>query len=187
MLVLDPAAAPDGFADGQWSPSRRDLAAVDVSDDLAGRGPQPETLCHIFTERPVYRPEETVHIKGYLRTRDRRAARPRTRLTGKVVVEGPGDLVWRYPVTVTEAGSFYRAFDEKELPTGIYRAHFEDDERRTATASVSLQWRPTACRASRSASTRRTACRSTSAFDGRPDRDLLRRRPRRRRARSPGA
>ena len=125
LLVLDPARAPDGFADGQWSPSSETWLHWAFNDSLGGRGPQPETLCHIFTERPVYRPEETVHIKGYLRTRARGKLTPE-RLKGKVIVQGPGDLIWRYPVEVTEAGSFYRAFTEQKLPTGVYSAYFED-------------------------------------------------------------
>lgn len=124
-LVLDPARAPDGFADGQWSPSSETWLGWAFNDNLGARGPQPETLCHIFTERPVYRPEETVHIKGYLRTRARGRLTP-DRRKGKVVVQGPGDLIWRYPVEITEAGSFYRAFTEQKLPTGVYSAYFED-------------------------------------------------------------
>lgn len=124
-LVLDPARAPDGFADGQWSPSSETWLGWAFSERLEFRGPQPETLCHIFTERPVYRPEEPVHIKGYLRVRDRGKLTPE-RLAGKVVVQGPGDLIWRYPVEVTAAGSFYRAFSEQKLPTGVYSAYFED-------------------------------------------------------------
>src|SRR5512143_2867446 len=91
---------------------------------LLGRGPQPEVLCHIFTERPVYRPEEEVHIKGYLRKRDRGHLTPLA-ITGWLVVEGPGDLAWKYPVTLTQEGSFYYKFTEKELPTGTYSAHLE--------------------------------------------------------------
>jgi len=123
-LVLDPAQAPDGFADGQWSPSQETWLGW-AFEELEGRGPQAETLCHIFTERPVYRPEETVHIKGYLRTREKGRLTPE-RPDGRVVVLGPGDLIWRYPVEVTAAGSFYQAFSEQKLPTGVYTAYFED-------------------------------------------------------------
>jgi len=124
-LVLDPARAPDGFEDGQWAPSSSTWLGWAFDEDLSGRGPQPETLCHLFTERPVYRPEETVHIKGYLRTRERGRLTP-DRRAGRVVVQGPGDLIWRYPVDVTAAGSFYKAFSEQKLPTGVYTAYFED-------------------------------------------------------------
>ena len=46
-----------------------------------------------------------------------------------MVVEGPGDLVWRYPAELTERGSFYHAFREDELPTGTFSAHLEDEEK----------------------------------------------------------
>ena len=69
-LVLDPARPPERYADNQWSADRTTWLQWTV-EPLAGRGPQPERLAHIFTERPVYRPEEDVHIKGYLRARER--------------------------------------------------------------------------------------------------------------------
>jgi len=138
-LVLDPARTPDGFADGQWSPSSETWLGWAFNDQLGARGPQAETLCHIFTERPVYRPEETVHIKGYLRLRERGRLTPE-RPSGKVVVQGPGDLIWRYPVEVTAAGSFYRAFSEQKLPTGIYSAWFEDaKENRSGEVSWKME------------------------------------------------
>ena len=34
----------------------------------------------------------------------------------------PGDMIWRFPVAVSEGGSFYRLFKEKNLPTGVYHA-----------------------------------------------------------------
>jgi uncharacterized protein YfaS (alpha-2-macroglobulin family) len=40
-------------------------------------------------------------------------------------VEGPGDLAWRYPVTTSPLGTFYHRFQEKDLPTGTFTAHFE--------------------------------------------------------------
>jgi alpha-2-macroglobulin len=124
LLVLDPTHAPDAFADGQWSPSDATWLGW-THEPLAGRGPQPETLCHLFTERPVYRPEEPVHIKGYVRRREKGELAP-VAGDGFVVVTGPGDLAWRYPVTLTAAGSFYRLFAEQKLPTGVYTAHFEN-------------------------------------------------------------
>ena len=70
LLVLDPTAGPTATA---TTTGRRPTNAGcnGPSSRSTGRGPQPEDLCHIFTERPVYRPEEEVHIKGYLRHRER--------------------------------------------------------------------------------------------------------------------
>jgi uncharacterized protein YfaS (alpha-2-macroglobulin family) len=137
VLVLDASRPPDRYADNQWS-ADRDTWLQWALEPLAGRGPQRETLAHIFTERPVYRPDEEVHIKGYLRHRDRGRILAASG-EGYVVVEGPGDLAWRYPVTLTGAGSFYHRFTEKDLPTGPYRVHFEDEKRQNRYGSTSFQ------------------------------------------------
>jgi hypothetical protein len=123
-LVLDPTAAPDSYADNQWFKSHSTWLQW-TQESLYGRGPSAEDLCHIFTERPVYRPEEVVHIKGYLRRREQGTLEP-LQFDGSVVVEGPGDVSWRYPVSLSEHGSFYHAFSNEKLPTGTYRAHLED-------------------------------------------------------------
>ncbi len=135
-LVLDPRRAPDGYADGRWNPTRQ-IWLQWTQQPLAGRQEEARTLCHIFTERPVYRPEETVHIKGYVRVRERGTLRS-TAMSGTVVVEGPGDLVWRYPQTLSAMGSFYQAFAAEKLPTGTYRARF-DNERGVALGRVSFR------------------------------------------------
>lgn len=137
ILVLDPSRPPDEYADNQWSRDSGTWLQWAV-EDLAYRGPQPEELLHIFTERPVYRPEEEVHIKGYLRHRVKGRLSP-MRLTGWLVVEGPGDLAWSYPLTTTAAGSFYHLFHEEDLPTGTYRARVEDGKRTPIGEGVSFR------------------------------------------------
>jgi uncharacterized protein YfaS (alpha-2-macroglobulin family) len=124
LLVLDALFPPDEYIDGQWK-TRQNMWLAWTQEELAGRQQPSETLVHIFTERPVYRPEEMVHIKGYIR---RREAGHLHALTGKgtVVVNGPGDLEWRLPVTLTPHGSFYHAFKEQKLPTGVYTATYEN-------------------------------------------------------------
>jgi len=141
VLVLDPSHAPDGYADGQWSQSSDDWLRW-TTQDLTDRGAQPETLCHLFTERPVYRPDDGVHIKGYLRHREKGELSP-DRREGQLVVQGPGDLIWRFPVAITEAGSFYKFFKEEKLPTGVYSAHFED---KNDDSFGSVSWRMEAYR-----------------------------------------
>ncbi len=122
-LVLDPHRAPDGFHDGSWSESDASWLQW-TQEELTWRGEQPQGLAHIFVERPVYRPAEPVHIKGFLRLRHQGRLEALTG-PGFVVVEGPGDLVWRYPLSLPASGSFYWKFDEKDLPTGTYRVRFE--------------------------------------------------------------
>jgi hypothetical protein len=137
VLVLDPNDAPDSFSDNQWSKSYETWLQW-TQEPLDGRGPQPEMLCHVFTERPVYRPEEEVHVKGYLRRRAEGRLAP-VPMQAWLVVEGPGELAWKYPVTVTESGSFYHRFHEPELPTGTYTAHLEDQKRQERWGHVSFQ------------------------------------------------
>ena len=137
VLVLDTAKPPEKYADNQWSKDRTTWLQW-AFQELEGRVPEPQVLAHIFTERPVYRPEEEVHIKGYLR-RQEKGHLGRFRGEGWIVVEGPGDLVWRYPVTLSEQGSFYAKFLEKDRPTGSYRACFEDQDRKNRYGSVSFQ------------------------------------------------
>ena len=136
VLVLDPRKAPDGYADNQWSATRARWLQW-TEEPLEHRRPQPKTLCHIFTERPVYRPEEPVHIKGYVRRRERGTLAIEN-FEAFVVVDGPGNRHWRYPVTMTPAGSFYRLFSEKKLATGTYSAHLEN-RKREAFGSVSFR------------------------------------------------
>jgi alpha-2-macroglobulin len=128
-LVLDPQRSPDAYADNQWFRNYSTWLQWTLQS-LTGRGPSAQDLGHIFTERPVYRPEEVVHVKGYLRRREAGRLQPLS-TQGFVIVEGPGELAWRFPVTLTEEGSFHHAFTDENLPTGVYRARFEDRQSRT--------------------------------------------------------
>jgi hypothetical protein len=135
-LVLDPSRPPDRYADNQWS-GEQDTWLQWMVESLQGRSPSPETLTHIFTERPVYRPEEEVHIKGFVRNRHL-GHLALVGFEGWLIVEGPGALSWKYPLSVSD-GSFYHRFAEKDLPTGTYTAHIEDQQRRNRWGSVSFQ------------------------------------------------
>ena len=142
VLTLNPAKPPPHFLDNHWYNSRRGWLSW-LRQNPRHIKDKPVRKVHIFTERPVYRPEEPVHIKGYLRLRqmgsliyelmyeeDRRRS---------LVVEGPGDKKWTYPLTLTEIGSFYHKFDEKDLPTGSYQAIIFDDVDQERLASVDFE------------------------------------------------
>ncbi len=123
VLTLDPRRAPDVYRDNHWAESRETWLQW-TQYDHDRRGPGAVVLAHLFTERPVYRPEEPVHVKGYLRTREAGRLKPVTG-DGFLVIDGPGDLEWRIPLTLGPRGSFYHLFDEEKLPTGSYTARFE--------------------------------------------------------------
>lgn len=103
-----------GFAGiGNW------LRWTATKRQVEERAQKPETLCHLFTDRPIYRPDEGVHIKGYLRTSHRGAYSIDTKQVA-VTVTGPDGSEWRYDLPVSENGSFYKLFDEETDATGYY-------------------------------------------------------------------
>jgi hypothetical protein len=117
-LVLDPREPPPRFADNHWA------SGQDWLRWLMQAPPPPvndKTLGFVFTERPIYRPGETVFIKGYLRRKvagDLQAL-PDARPLG-LQVEGPDGSTWALPITLTPLGGFSAEFQEKDLPTGEY-------------------------------------------------------------------
>ena len=123
VLVVDPAQPPERFADNQWSQDR-DVWLQWTRAEARHLTPEVSRHCHLFSERPVYRPDEPVHLKGWLRTRNAgefAAARGK----GTLVITGPGEREWRIPATLSARGTFYHRFDEQKLPAGEYRAQFE--------------------------------------------------------------
>ncbi len=123
VLVFDPVRAPERFADNVWSRSGGNWLQW-TQEALSQRSEPAQLVCHVFTERPVYRPEEKVYVKGYVRQRNRGAISIAAG-EGTLVVEGPGGLSWRYPVKLSESGSFNHVFEEASTPTGTYRLYFE--------------------------------------------------------------
>ncbi|WP_159998909.1 alpha-2-macroglobulin family protein [Roseomonas sp. 18066] len=119
-LVLDPARPPRSFADGRWRAGRSPWLGW-MASDPASRRVAAERLCHVFSERPIYRPEEPVHLQGWLRRLDH-GALTLERGPAELLVTGPSDQEWRFPVTPDEAGGFHLLFDAKTEATGDYRA-----------------------------------------------------------------
>ncbi|EHL99713.1 alpha-2-macroglobulin family protein [Acetobacteraceae bacterium AT-5844] len=125
-LVLDPLRAPQQYAAGNWTrPSGSWLGWT--QGDVAERREAPRALCHIFTERPIYRPEDPVHIQGFVRNWQGGVLSLR-RNPGTLIVSGPGDQEWRMPVTPDDAGGFHLLFSEKTDATGEYTVRFETSE-----------------------------------------------------------
>ncbi len=120
VLVIDPREPPPRFANNHWSPSHQwlqwigDPTPAPVNDRLLG---------FLFTERPIYRPGETVFLKGLLRRKVSGALRaPGSEKDYGFQIEGPDGQTWSYPVKLTELGGFEAQFKEKDVPTGVYTA-----------------------------------------------------------------
>ncbi|ARM92534.1 alpha-2-macroglobulin domain-containing protein (plasmid) [Rhizobium sp. CIAT894] len=122
-LVVDPDHAPAQYAGDNWTkPSASWLEWTTNPED--NRTEQSRTLCHIFTERPIYRPEEPVHIKGFVRSYLGGHLTLPTQ-GGQIVITGPDQQEWRVPVRLDASGGFYHKFDAETPATGDYEVHFE--------------------------------------------------------------
>ena len=122
-LVLDPARGPPVYAGDRWQPSSERWLSW-LADSPTDRGDRARQLCHVFTERPIYRPEDPVLVAGMIRqwTHGTLAF---ARGTGEVVVTAPNDQEWRLPVTLDDVGGFHVRLDEKTEPTGDYTIKYE--------------------------------------------------------------
>jgi uncharacterized protein YfaS (alpha-2-macroglobulin family) len=122
VLTIDPSAPLDRYSANGWFPTYGNTLDW-MQGNLAGRHPAPKTLCHVFTERPIYRPDDPVHIKAYVRQLANGALTPGGQgMKTEIVVNGPDDAEWRYPLPVDEAGNIHYLFAEKTTATGTYEA-----------------------------------------------------------------
>ncbi len=119
VLVIDPSDPPPRFVSNHWSYSSRWLSW------LTSKPPAPvndQLLGFVFTERPIYRPGETVYLKGYVR---QKTAGKLTKPTGTFGLEvaGPSGQHWKFPVRFTRTAGFSAEFKpKKDAPTGTYVA-----------------------------------------------------------------
>lgn len=125
-LVLDASRPPESFVDGRW---RRDSSKwlQWAWNSLDARVEKPRIRAHLFSERPLYRPEEEVHLKGYVRTRFQ-GELTRVQGSGKVTVSAPGGARWQLPVKLSPSGAFYVVWDEKDVPTGRYEVAYQHQD-----------------------------------------------------------
>ena len=64
-LAMDDAGSE--YARENWTTPEDEWLGWTTNPDEE-RAQAARTLCHVFTERPIYRPEEPVHIKGFVRS-----------------------------------------------------------------------------------------------------------------------
>lgn len=127
-LVLDPENPPPHFLNNHWYNSYNTWLSW-LNQNPRNIKSKSVRKAHILTERPVYRPDEPVHIKGYVRLRKQgKIILDSQKRLRSVKINGPGGKRWTYPVKLTSYGSFYVKFDEKDLPTGNYSASICDDK-----------------------------------------------------------
>jgi uncharacterized protein YfaS (alpha-2-macroglobulin family) len=135
VLVVDPDQALERYNAQGWFPQNGGWLGW-TGGKLETRRPPARTLCHVFTERPIYRPDDPVHIKGYIRKLENGLLTPSNGgAKVEVVVSGPDDAEWRHPATVEANGSLHFLFEDKTDATGLYQARIEIGGARCAMAN----------------------------------------------------
>lgn len=122
-LVIEPDRAPAEYSQENWTKPEEAWLSWTVDPEMP-RAEEARILCHIFTERPIYRPEEPVHVKGFVRNYRAGGLSYGTK-NGDLVIAGPSDQEWRIPVTPDASGGFYHRFDVATSATGEYSIRFE--------------------------------------------------------------
>ena len=126
VMVLDSrmAGAPPEFANNHWYGERS--AWLDwLSSQPYDLGQDKVSAGFVFTERPIYRPDETVYFKGIVRTLHQGAIQAADALDGKAgyvtQIQSPMGVKYEFPHKLSEAGTFNDSLTEDELPTGDYQ------------------------------------------------------------------
>ncbi|HEY6003464.1 MAG TPA: MG2 domain-containing protein, partial [Anaeromyxobacter sp.] len=119
-LVLDPSEPPPRFAANHWSPSGRWLEWLVADPPPAANE---KTFAFVFTDRPIYRPGDTVHLKGFVRAkRGGELASAGDPSQFGVRVDGPDGRSVPLAPSWSPPGGLTAEWNEKEPPSGEYRA-----------------------------------------------------------------
>jgi alpha-2-macroglobulin len=139
VLAFDPSNPPPAFGNNHWYGSTTRWLSWLNQDPVANRESE-NIRGYLLTERPIYRPEEPVHILGYVRARQSGAILQDTRsVERRVDIRGPGGLTWTYDVELDEYGQFTIDFNEADIPTGSYMASLYDAELSRSLDTVNFQ------------------------------------------------
>lgn len=135
ILVLNTDKPPELFRNGYWQKSGDWLyGAVNYPNNFHRIG----HAGHTFTERPVYRPGEPVHIRGWIRDRtDGRLALAEGNI--EMVIDGPGDLSWTQSLKLNSLGAFYHRFQQPDAPSGLYRVSVMREDETVSTCRFRLE------------------------------------------------
>ncbi|MBW8888704.1 MAG: hypothetical protein JF616_13185 [Fibrobacteres bacterium] len=148
MLVLDtrPGEAPPSFANNHWAGSQSgsewlSWLARDPYDYAQDKVP----AGFVFTERPIYRPDEHVYFKGIARTLFHgKVEAPDAAASYSAVVESPAGLKYEFHPRLSASGTFNDSLVEKNLPTGDYslrllRHHPKEGESEVASTGFAIE------------------------------------------------
>lgn len=123
ILTLDTKTPPPSFSGNHWYNRQGNWLGwlTNTPRDYKSKG---SVKGYIFTERPVYKPNEEVHIMGYIRLREKGIIKKDNSVENDKIlyIRGPGNKIWEYPLELEGNDQFYHLFNEEDLPTGSYKA-----------------------------------------------------------------
>ena len=121
-LVLDPSSPPPAFANNHWGSADNSWLGWLLTTGSPPPSANDVRLGFLFTERAIYRPGETVYVKGYVRERSAGTLLPSSLTHYRLRIETDGDQKWELPLKVSALGGIAAEFKEKDAPTGDFRA-----------------------------------------------------------------
>lgn len=143
ILVLDSRSseAPPAFANRHWFQSRSSWFEW-LSNDRYDFRKDRKAAAFVFTERPIYRPNETVYIKGYIRTLYHgNIMKPDEEAIYEMTIFSPSGDHYNYKIKLSDVFSFNDSLVKKDLPTGNYQVQVTrrmPEEGKTVIAGTSF-------------------------------------------------
>ncbi len=120
VLVFDPLEQLPQFANNHWAASGEWLAWL---TSTMPPPPNDANLAFVFTERPIYKPGETVFLKAFVREkRNGRLQVPQSSKRYALRVEGPDGQQWKVALTASPLMGLAGEFKEPNTPTGEFTA-----------------------------------------------------------------
>jgi uncharacterized protein YfaS (alpha-2-macroglobulin family) len=138
-MVIDPRHGPPQYTSGGWGHGGANWLGWAASGNLKPRREQPRLLCHVFTERPIYRPEENVRIAGMVRSYQAGSLSFAHGDGGVIIVTGPDKQEWKLPAKLDDVGGFHLTFDAKTIATGDYTVAFRPGGKQAELCDMSFK------------------------------------------------
>lgn len=137
-LVLETQGrdSPPAFSDNRWTSRGGDWLSL-LTRKAYNFERDREYKGFVFPERPIYRPEEKVYLKGYVRSVFEGKYSLPEKDSAELRITGP-DNVWRVPLKMTGNGSFDHVFFEENPATGDYSVQLEYNGRTLSRAKFKI-------------------------------------------------
>jgi alpha-2-macroglobulin len=137
ILVLDTRnnVLPPSFTNNHWNGGSSWLEWLandryDLRKDRREKG-------FVFSERPIYRPNETIYLKGYVRSLYQGRIENSDPADAYIInVISPSGAKYTYPVKLSSWYSFNDSVTEKDLPTGEYQVELTSIQKNSGEMSI---------------------------------------------------